>query len=319
MAYTDTSGSSLGTSLVQTAYDQLVEAPLREQPLFRHLINVKKPAKLGQRGDAVAFQLYPEMAEATGELTETTDPTPVAIGNTSTVSVTLKERGNSSLTTRKLRLTSLADVDPIVADLIATNMAFSIDSLAQTELRGGTNVIREISGTRTIGGATASVTATDYFKSRDVRAGVAKLRGASAPSPFGGGPGGLYAGVMHPDVSVDLREETGDTGWRVPQAYGVSQEHIRLGTVGIYEGALWYENARCYTATDGAASAKVYRTYLVAAQAMCEAVAHEPGVVIGDITDRLKRFRPVGWYGLLGIGRYREECLFRIETSATLA
>jgi N4-gp56 family major capsid protein len=312
-AYTDTSGSSLGTSLVQAAYDRLVEKPLRAQPLFRTFAT-KRPERQAMPGSSVIFQLYNEMAEATSALTETTDPDAVAIGNTSNVTVTLAEYGNAALVTRKLQATALADVDPIVADLIAQNMAFSLDTLAQTPLRGGTNVIRENGGSLVVGGATASVAAADTLKSRDIRAAVTKLRSGSAVPT----DGSLYTAVLHPDASMDLRAETGAGGWRTPSEYGVSQDRIWTGTVGVYEGAVFHENPRCYSATDGATSRRVFRGYVFGKQVLAEAVAQEPHVVIGPVTDKLMRFRPIGWYGLLGWNRYREAALFRLETSSSL-
>ncbi len=53
-------------------------------------------------------------------------------------------------------------------------------------------------------------------------------------------------------------------------------------------------------------------------QALAEAVAEEPHVVIGNVTDKLMRLRPIGWYGVLGFKRYREEALYRIESSSSI-
>ncbi len=50
-----------------------------------------------------------------------------------------------------------------------------------------------------------------------------------------------------------------------------------------------------------------------------EAVAEEPHIVIGNVTDKLMRFRPMGWYGVLGFARYREEALYRIESGSSIA
>ena len=58
------------------------------------------------------------------------DPDAVALGNTTPVTVTLNEYGNASLATRKLELFSLSDVDPAIADIIAFNMADSLDTVA---------------------------------------------------------------------------------------------------------------------------------------------------------------------------------------------
>jgi N4-gp56 family major capsid protein len=311
--FTDTSGGSLGTSLVQTAYDRLVEFALRTQPMFRTFAT-KRPERQAMPGSSVVFQLYNDLAAATTPLTETVDPDSVAIGNTSSVTVTLNEYGNAALVTRKLQLFSLADVDPAIADIIAYNMADSIDVLAQTPLRGGSNVIREIAGVMTIGGATNTVTSSDTVKSRDFRAAVAKLRGAAAVPVRGT----YYGAVVHPDVSMDLRAETGAGGWRTPQEYGASQERIFAGEIGTYEGAIFVENPRCYKATDGSSSETVFRSYVVGRQALAEAVAEEPHVVIGPVVDKLMRFRPIGWYGVLGWNRYREAALWRVETAGSL-
>ena len=64
---------------------------------------------------------------------------------------------------------------------------------------------------------------------------------------------------------------------------------------------------------------RVFSTLLCGKQALAEAVAQEPGVVIGNVTDRLMRFRPIGWYGVLGFARYREEALYRIESGSSIA
>jgi hypothetical protein len=62
----------------------------------------------------------------------------------------------------------------------------------------------------------------------------------------------------------------------------------------------------------------VYRTIVAGKQALAEAVAQEPNVVIGPVTDRLLRFRPIGWYGVLGFARYREAAMYRIESSSSI-
>jgi len=64
---------------------------------------------------------------------------------------------------------------------------------------------------------------------------------------------------------------------------------------------------------------RVFDTILCGQQALAEAVAEEPHIVIGNVTDKLMRFRPMGWYGVLGFARYREEALYRIETGSSIA
>lgn len=313
MAYTSTGSSSLGgtkgsAGLVQTAYDRLVEFELRDQPLIRAVAD-KRPAKQSMPGDSVVLQRYVDLSNATTALTETSDVTAVSIATPTSTSITLNEYGNAAIVTRKLQLFSLTDVDPDIATLIANNMADSIDSVAMTTLRGGSNVI--YSGNAS---STATVDAADTIDSADVRKAVAKLRGNKAA----GRKGSLYWVGIHPDVSHDLRAETAAGNWRLPHEYSQAS-NIWAGEIGTYEGAYFVESARLYNATDGAASAKNYRTIVAGKQALAEAVAEEPHVVIGPVTDTLKRFRPIGWYGVLGFARYREEALYRIESGSSIA
>ena len=63
----------------------------------------------------------------------------------------------------------------------------------------------------------------------------------------------------------------------------------------------------------------VYRTIIAGKQALAEAVAQEPGVVVGPVVDKLMRYRPIGWYGVLGFSRYREAALYRIESGSSIS
>jgi N4-gp56 family major capsid protein len=251
------------------------------------------------------------LAAATTALTETTDPDAVAMSTPTSVTITLAEYGNSVLVTRALELFSLADVDPAIANIIAFNLADSIDAVAMTTLRGGSNVI--YSGSTAT--STATVTAAATISSANIRRAVAKLRANKASAR----KGSLYWAGIHPEVSHDLRAETGSAGWLLPNQYGSAQDRIWAGEIGTYEGAYFVESPRLYSATDGASSAKVYRTILAGQQALAEAVAEEPHVVIGPVVDKLMRHRPMGWYGVLGFARYREEALFRIESGSSIA
>ena len=389
MAYTDTTAIA---GLIKTAYDRYVEFALRSQPMIRSVAD-KRPAQQAMPGSTVVFSLYNDLAAATSTLAETSDVTAVALPDVSTVSVTLEEKGNGALVTRKLQLFSLSDVDPAVADIIAYNMADSIDQLAMSALNGGTYV--------QYGGATATstatVTAASTIDSADIRKLVAKLRTRKAVPR----EGNLYWTGIHPEVSHDLRAETGSVGWRDIHAQTDSgQGNLWAGTIGTYEGAFFVETNRMYStktganqstlattavtvagtsagftfgvassaviatraevgdkvngtgiATDAKISAittsgstttftvasahtaavtattvvtvtpvtRVYSTILCGKQALAEAVAVEPNVVIGPVTDSLMRFRPIGWYGVLGFSRYREESLYRIESGSSIA
>ena len=339
-AYTDTSGSSLGTSLVQTAYDRYVEFALRAVPLIRDVAD-KKPVQQAMPGSSVVFQIYTDLAQKTSVLSEDVDPDAVALGNTTTVSVTLNEYGNASLATRKLELFSLSDVDPAIADIIAFNMADSLDTVALASLNGGTNAIAEYNGnvvstyagSYTNGTTQAQILSTDVIKSRDIRTAVAKLRANKAVPR----QGEYYWCGIHPEVSFDLRAETGAGGWRDDHKYSeTGAAEFWPGTIGTYEGAMFVESPRLFSALDGTGATgntgtfgtsaytygtggvRVFRTLVAGKQALAEAVAEEPHVIFGPIVDKLMRFRPIGWYGVLGWSRYREPSLVRIESTSSI-
>jgi hypothetical protein len=81
---------------------------------------------------------------------------------------------------------------------------------------------------------------------------------------------------------------------------------------------MFVESPRLYNATDGSGSTRVFRTIVAGKQALAEAIAEEPHVIIGPVVDKLMRFRPIGWYGVLGFARYREEALYRIESTSSI-
>ena len=392
-AYTTTGSNSLGgtvggAGLVQKAYDRLVEFALRAQPLIRSVAD-KTPARQSIPGSSVVLQRYVDLTKKTATLTETVDPDAVALATPTYTTITLAEYGNAVLVTRALELFSLADVDPAIANIIAFNMADSIDEVAQTVLRAGTNVLR--GGTATSRG---TITSSDTFTSALARKATAKLRSEKAIPR----KGSLYWAGIHPEVSHDLRAETGVGSWRQPHEYQ-SNDAIWAGEIGTYEGAFYVESPRLFSDKTGAdrtalattavtvaaASAatsfgiasssviatsaqpgdkisgtgvasgslivsiettgststvtvdtpfsaavtstttitvtpetKVFNTYFAGQQALAEAVAEEPHVVIGPVVDKLMRHRPLGWYGVLGHAIYREEALYRIETSSSI-
>jgi N4-gp56 family major capsid protein len=272
----------------------------------------KRPARQAMPGSSVVLQIHNDLAQATSALTETTDPDSVAIPSTSSVTVTLNEYGNAALVTRKLQLFSLADVDPAIANIVAFNMADSIDEVAQAALVGGSN-IRYATGGASTPAARNEIAAEDIITAADIRFAVAKLRaGKAVPRK-----GSLFWCGIHPEVSHDLRAETGSGAWRLPHEYQSNAE-IWAGEIGTFEGAYFVETPRMKQATDGASSARVFRTILAGQQALAEAVAEEPHTVIGPVTDKLMRFRPIGWYGVLGFARYREASLYRIESSSSI-
>lgn len=317
-AYTDTTALS---NVVQTAFDKQFYFSLRSQPMFRSLADVH-PTDLTAPGQSMVLSRWADLAAATTALSEDVDPDAVALGNPTPTTLTINEYGNPVLRTRKLNLVSITDVDPAAASMIAYNMADSVDVIVQTELRGGSNLIQKIGGVQSyVTNASSSTTATsmvttDTFDSKLIRLATAKLRTQKAVPKRGS----MFGAFIHPEVSHDLRAESGAAAWRDPHNYS-AVGNIWAGEIGEYEGAFWIETPRAYNAVDAGATnntVRRFRTYVLGQQALAEAVAEEFHIVAGPIVDKLARFRPLGWYGMAGWKRFREEALVRIETTSSI-
>jgi len=387
-----TSTSGLGSNLVTLAYDKLIEINLRSVPQFRAIAD-KKMGNPTHNGSSIRFQFHNDIADtsiAGATLDETTDPDAVALPATTTLDVAQTELGRVVLPTRKLSLLSLADVDPWIANAVSYNMAVTLDNGIAAVLDAGTNVIREAGGALSTSAARTSVASTDTFKGRDVRFAVTKLRAANVVTR-----GGMYVSYIHPEVSHDLRTETGNNIWRTPHEYQ-NVGPLLAGELGAWEGVRFIETPRMTTnmggadqtalatapAVSGVSGAftivvangafgglaevgdkisgtnvgtgakitaisvgatnttltvsvansgtvgtntltvtpvtRVFNTYVLGQQALAEAVWKEPGIEFGNVVDKLNRFRPVGWHGIINWSIYRPEALYRVETASSV-
>jgi N4-gp56 family major capsid protein len=324
-AYTSTSL----TDLVKTGYERLAYFALRPEMYFSLTSGTRRhPVNLTNPGLTLTLTGYADLAVATTPLTETSTPDSVA-PTTTTKTITITEYGNTAKSTSKLRGVGFHQpaVDPALADLIGFNAALSYDTLARTALVGGTNVYyigQPTNDSRT------DIDAASTITSAAIRYCVAKIRGANG-RPFGDmGAGNAFAGFIHPDVSVDLRQETDAAGWVIPQDYGADQSRRWNGMIGRYEGVEWIETPRgplFANASDGAGSAgtiDVYATLIVGREALSIAwssVEHmeTPTFVVGPIVDSLRRFHTLGWKWFGGFGLFRDsEELWRIESSSSI-
>lgn len=383
---TSLGGTVGGAGLLQKAYDKLLEFQLRSEPMLRQVAD-KKPVSPTNKGNTITMQFYQDLPIANTPLSETVDPDSVSLATPTTVNITINEYGNSTIATKALKHFSLAEVDPAIANIMAYNMADSIDSIVLSTLRGGTYVQRS-------GGAadTASIAAANTLRAADVRKIVAKFRKRSVVPR----KGSMYWFAVHPETSHDLRAETGAASWRDPHVYS-DPSNIWAGEIGAFEGGYFIESPRLYSGFDGAGvsgststrttsassasgsftlaltatvanfakvgylvtgtgvgtgarvaaisadgltvtltvansgtvasgatitfqeTVKVYNSFAAGKQALAEAVAEEPHTVIGPMTDKLMRLQPIGWYGVLGFALYRQEALYRIESSSTIS
>ena len=311
--------SSLSTD--QSAYDRLAYFALRSEMLFDQAADVQATNQ-SMPGSAVIFTIFSELAAATSTLSETTDLTPATMGDAQ-VTVTLAEYGNTVSTTAKLRGTSFLDVDAAAANLIGYNAGDSMDQVVRDVLAAGTNVAYG-GGGASAPSSRVTVQAEDIITANDIRKQTAALRGANVAT-FNG----YYMGYIHPDVSYDLRRETGNASWNAPHV-NVDTQGIYNGEIGTFESVRFIETPRAKVFTDASngtsttGSIDVYCTHIMGRQALAKAYSQidgngvVPKVVRGPVVDSLMRFNPIGWYWLGGYGRFREASLRRIESSSSI-
>ena len=311
-AYTQQSSVSVD----QAAFDRLAYFALRSELLFDAVADVT-PTQQAMPGTQVTFTIFNDLAAATSTLTETSDVDAVALSD-SQVSVTLNEYGNAVLTTAALRGTAFLDVDTVAANVVGYNAGISLDSIVRSVLEAGTNV-NYATGGATDPTSRVTIAAEDVIAADDLRKVTAELRGDNVPT-FNG----MYMGYIHPDVSYDLRSETGAAAWRDPHVY-VDTDMIYNGEIGAFEGIRFVETPRAPLFADGGAgTVDAYGTLVMGRQALAKAHSITDGngplpkIVRGPITDSLERFRPIGWYWLGGYGRFREASLRRVESSSSI-
>src|SRR5262249_56900011 len=103
--------------------------------------------------------------------------------------------------------------------------------------------------------------------------------------------------------------ETGAAAWRDPHTYSQPAE-IWNGEVGEFEGFRFVISSNAPLFADAGSSTTLTDVYGVIGfgrQAMAKAFSNTDGngdmprVVMGPVTDSLRRFVPVGWYWLGGL------------------
>lgn len=157
------------------------------------------------------------MPVATDGLTEGTDPTARGISAV-TVSAQVAEYGDLTQVTDLLSLTSFDNVINSAVELLGYQAGLTVDTLVRDTVAATTNVIYA-SGVAD----RTSIISTDTMTVSDVRKAVKTLRGANA-KPLNGG---MFAGVIHPDVEYDLQ---GDDAWINAAQY------VEKGINRIYQG-----------------------------------------------------------------------------------
>jgi N4-gp56 family major capsid protein len=305
----------------QVAFEKLAYFALRPEMYFDQFADVQA-TNATNPGSSIKFTVFADLAAATTELGEAEDVTPVSMSD-SQVTVTLREYGNATVTTAKLRASSFMPVDPVAAQAVGYNAGLSIDTIARDVLQAGSNVFYASGGTDTAS-ARVDMDVDDTLTISDIRKAVAQLRGANVPTI-----NGTYMGFIHPDVQFDLMSATDAAGWRDAYKYTDATPLIN-GEIGQIDGVRFISSPRApiftnaFNGAGAAGTGDSYGTLIMGRQALAKGISlggeygAQPTIVYGTVTDLLKRFRPVGWKHFVGYSVFRQEALRRIESASSI-
>ncbi len=305
--------TSSWTDIVETAYDREVNWALRDEPLFRNVVDYK-PKRQAMPGDTVVLTLHQDLATATTPLAETDSGFSQAVLAPIRVPVVVDEYGSHVKYTIKLAKLAFTQPEMEIVKLLGRSQADSVDAILKNALDLGTNFLRH-GASGVYSDVALRNTVASPMTAALIRLARTKLARAKAMTHSGG----AFVAYIHPDVSHDLRGEAGPNSWSEPHVYS-EPANIWAGEIGRYEGIRFVETTRATRFVDaGAAAAEVYPTYVFGSQAMAEVCPVEPHAVIGNVTDPLKRVFPIGWHGMFGFAVYRQACLLRLETTSSVS
>jgi len=301
-------GSGQLSNQVLTAYQRTAMFALRSQVVFDQFAKVK-PGNVTSPGNPVKFLFWSDMTPATTALTETVDVDAVGLSD-SLVTVTPAEYGNAVLLTIRLRTDDfLVGFDADVASLLNYNMVDTIDTLARNAIdAGGTEVIIPSAATE------ADIQATDVITVDSVRTARANLSSDSVMPWYGNS----YGAIIHPDVAFDLKGETGDGAWSSTATYS-EPTRIWNDEIGTFAGVRFIESPRALI-TDGGGTSTVdsYTTYFFGQEFLAKAESIAPHMVLGPVTDKLRRFQPLGWHTYAGWSVLRTLAVRRLLTASSI-
>jgi len=303
-----TSGTGQLSNQVLTAYQRSAFFALRAGLVFDQFAKVK-PGDLTSPGNPVKFLFWSDMSQATTALTETVDVDAVGLSD-SLVTVTPAEYGNAVLLTIRIRTDDfLIGFDADVANLVNYNMVDSIDRLARNAVDGGTNVTYQ--GTTT---GESSILAADELTVASIRQAEAKLA-TSAAMPW---DMTSYGAVIHPHVAFDVKSETGDGAWTAAAQYS-EVTRIWNNEIGQFANFRFVESPRGKLNADGGSSTvDTYTTYFFGQEFLAKAESIPAHMVLGPVTDKLRRFQPLGWHIYAGWDTLREAALQRYISASSM-
>lgn len=303
--------TSTFASRVSTALDLEVAKYLREEPVFRSLVD-SKPERQAYAGKVVTKTIKGELPLATTPLSETADVDSVAPPADRQFNITMAEYGNVMQYTRLLKEVDWSQsTSQEIGEEMGKNATRSVDKIVQNVLDAATNVFFTTDGSTTV--AADPTTTRGPIFGKAVHRAKTLLRRRSAVPRYGS----LTGCVIHPDVLSDLMDQTGSGAWRTPNETGQgSPTDLYQRNAHDWMGVRFVENANCTLLND--ANDSLYTSYFVDQEALIGLVGQDIQPIVAPPIDALMRFWRVSWYALLGFSIYRQNAIQLVKSASAI-
>jgi N4-gp56 family major capsid protein len=223
------------SDLVKVARDQAFMLGFTPTMIFAQVAQSKEWDQQGdpQKGASVEFVVFNQLTPSRATLDEVNDPDGKTLGKT-VKTVTLLEKGDVVTTTKKLRLTSLHNLDLATLQIVGQQAGESTDLYARSimDSQVGGKYVTYVGQT-----AKNAIVAANKMVAAEVHKAFNKLQRANVPVDprFGS-----YVAIAHPDVIHDLKTETGEQSWTMISKYDETQRaNLLRGEIGMFGGFRW--------------------------------------------------------------------------------
>lgn len=261
-------------------------------------------------GKSITFNRYAPLTVATTALTEGTNPSTVQPSGAQ-VTATLAQYGNVAAITDLLFVTSIDREAKEKTDLMAQNMAETLDQLIRDELFTGATV--QFANGRS---ALTAITSTDILTSTEVKRALRTLKKQNAMAY----EDGYYVGKVGPDTHFDL---VGDSVWLAVSEYGDSAKgQIYKNEIGRLFGVRFIDATS--NQKSESSSVTVYSNFIHGQQAFgtVDLDSMPNGLIIKqsgdqDTSNALNLFMTIGWKAAFAVKTLNTNWLVNIKTAAS--
>jgi N4-gp56 family major capsid protein len=304
-------------AIIATSFDNMTVKPLRPRYIFDAAAQDKNwdlnrsPIK----GDAISFVTLSAFSSNTAALSATNLNYNTGTNTSYTRrSATLSPYGNySSVDVFELQPESFVGVMSDVAFSLQDQAMNSLNQIARAEIdknKYANEVSGTLSSTYHYYASNGTVGSMGQLRAIDVRKVVADLKGDNV-EPY---EDGNFLGIVHPNVSTQLRSETGNAAWSNAVLSGDESVQRRFnGIIGIFEGVRFIANNE----VEGAGT-NTYSNYFMGREGVGKAIGRDVGVSMNPVLQGPHSSVAImRWNALVGYKIIRREAIRIVSSIGT--